>query len=76
MQKVQKVMKKKKLLRKKRNVRKGIKTIFETKKISILKKIVPPLMKMIVTVTQEKCYSWHLKKILKIMKITVKKKEK
>ena len=76
MQKVQKVIKNKKLLRKKRNIRKDIKANFWKRKISILKKIVPHPMKMIVTMNQEKCCSWHLKKILKIMKINMNKKEK
>ena len=69
-------MKKKKLLGKKRNTRIDIKASFKKRKIYILKKTVPPLMKMIVAMTQEECYSWHLKKISKIMKITMKKKEK
>ena len=76
MQKVQKVMKKKKLLRNKRNIRKDIKTIFLKRKISTRKNIAPPPMNMIVTMIQEKCYSWHLKKTLKIIKIIVKNKEK
>jgi len=46
-------MKKKKLLRKKRNIRKEIKASFKKIKIFIRKKIVPPTMKMIVTMTQE-----------------------
>ena len=62
MQKVQKVMMKKKLLRKKRNIRIDIKASFWKRKIPIINKIVPPPMNMIVTVTHERYYSWHVKK--------------
>ena len=73
--KAQEMMKKKNLTRIK-NIIKDIKAIGQRGKISIQGKTAPPSMKMIVTVTQERYYSWHLNKMLKTMKMTVKKKEK
>ena len=58
-----KLVNKKKLLIKTRHIKKEIKGNLRKRKIFIRKKIIPPSMKTIVTMTQAECYSWYYKEI-------------